>query len=80
VYGCSVLFDSKFPARKRRDDVEYDFDDCLWQAILEMVSLRVHVYFMCLGASYFFSSELARTNVVNGVLAATLVMTVWNFY
>ena len=58
VFGT---FDSNFPARRRRDDVEYDFDDCLWQVILEMVSLRVHVYFMCLGANYFFSSELART-------------------
>jgi len=24
-----------------------------------MIGLRVHVYFMCLGANHFFSSELA---------------------
>lgn len=52
---------SIFLAWRRRDDFKYDFDDCLRQVILEMIGLRVHVYFVCLGAKYFFSSELPGT-------------------
>jgi hypothetical protein len=57
--GVRYIFN--FPAWRRRDDVKYNFDDCLRQVTLEMIGLKVHVYSMCLGAKYFFSSELLGT-------------------